>query len=96
MISGALPIAGAPFFLETSVSIKRFQAESLTPTKWDTADAKAKFANHLMAFIAADFPESKFTKAFYSRLCQCFGFIAHYVECVIMRSTSVNAAWIQH
>ena len=59
------------------MSTKRFQAESLTPTKWDTADAKAKFANHLMAFIAADFPESKFTKAFYSRLCQCFGFIAH-------------------
>jgi hypothetical protein len=48
-----------------------------------------------MAFIAADFPESKFTKAFYNRLCQCFGFIAHYVARVIMRSTNVNAAWIQ-
>ena len=59
------------------MSIKRFRAEYFTPTKWNAADAKATFANHLMAFIAADFPESKFTKAFYSRLCQCFGFIAH-------------------
>jgi RNAse (barnase) inhibitor barstar len=48
-----------------------------------------------MAFIAADFPESKFTKKFYNRLSQTFGMIAHYVECVIMRSTNVNAAWIQ-
>jgi hypothetical protein len=60
----------------TGLVYQRHPAESFTPTKWDTADAKATFANHLMAFIAADFPESKFAKAFYSRLCQCFGFIA--------------------
>jgi hypothetical protein len=77
------------------MSSKRFQAESFTPTKWTTAEQKAAFANQLMAFIAADFSESKFTKAFYNRLGQCFGMIAHYVECVIMRSTNVNAAWIQ-
>jgi hypothetical protein len=70
------------------MSNKRFQAESFTPTKWSTAEEKATFANHLLAFIAADCPESKFTKAFYNRLSQCFGFIAHYVECVIMRSTT--------
>jgi len=81
--------------LEITLFSKRFQAESFTPTKWSTADEKAKFASHLMTFIAADFPESKFTKALYNRLCQCFSFGAHYMECVIMRSTNVNAAWIQ-
>ena len=60
------------------MSNKRFQAESFTPTKWSTAEEKAKFANHLLTFIAADCPESKFTKALYNRLCQCFGFVAHY------------------
>ena len=69
-----------------------FQSESFTPTKWSTAEEKAKFANELMAFIAADFPENKFTKALYDRLSQCFGMIAHYVEGVIMRSTNVNTA----
>ena len=62
----------------TGLVYQRHPAESFTPTKWSTADEKAKFANHLMAFIAADFPESKFAKALYSRLYQCFGFIAHY------------------
>jgi hypothetical protein len=60
------------------MSNKRFQAESFTPTKWSTAEEKSKFANRLLAFIAADCPESKFTKAFYNRLSQCFGFVAHY------------------
>jgi hypothetical protein len=59
------------------MSNKRFQAESFTPTKWSTAEEKAKFANHLLVFIAADCPESKFTKTFYNRLSQCFGFVAH-------------------
>ena len=60
------------------MSSKRFQAESFTPTKWTTAEQKAAFANQLMAFIAADFPESKFTKKFYNRLSQTFGLIARY------------------
>ena len=74
------------------MSSKRFHAESFTPTKWTTAEQKATFANQLMAFIAADFPESKFTKAFYNRLSQCFGFVAHYVEGVIMWSVFANTA----
>jgi hypothetical protein len=77
------------------MSQHRFQAESFTPTKWSTAEQKASFANQLMAFIAADFPANKVTKALYNRLSQCFGMIAHYVEGVIMRSTNVNTAWIQ-
>jgi hypothetical protein len=58
-------------------SVHRFQSEPFTATKWSTAENKAKFANQLMAFIAADFPENKFTNAFYDRLHNCFMFIAH-------------------
>ena len=60
------------------MSQHRFQAESFTPTKWSTAEQKATFANQLVAFIAADFPANKFTKALYDRLSHCFGMIAHY------------------
>ena len=60
------------------MSSKRFHAESFTPTKWTTAEQKATFANQLVAFIAADFPANKFTKALYDRLSHCFGMIAHY------------------
>ena len=60
------------------MSQHRFQAESFTPTKWSTAEQKASFANQLVAFIAADFPANKFTKALYDRLSHCFGMIAHY------------------
>ena len=70
-------IVGAPIFLEIIMSQHRFQAESFTPTQWSTAEQKAAFANQLMAFIASGFPENKFTKAFYNRLCACFSFIAH-------------------
>jgi hypothetical protein len=55
----------------------RFHAASFTATKWSTVEEKAKFANQLMAFIADDFPENKFTNAFYNRLHNCFMFIAH-------------------
>jgi hypothetical protein len=60
------------------MSQHRFLAADFTPTKWNTAEDKAKFANHLMAFIAADFPGHKFTKAFYEKLSNCYSFIAHY------------------
>jgi hypothetical protein len=63
--------------LEIIMSQHRFQAESFTPTQWSTAEQKAAFANQLMAFIASGFPENKFKKAFYNRLCACFSFIAH-------------------
>jgi hypothetical protein len=59
-------------------AVHHFQSESFTATKWSNAEEKAKFANDLMAFIAADFPEKKFKKGFYDRLSHCFGMIAHY------------------
>ena len=33
-----------------------FTAAELTPTQWDSAEDKAKFANALMKFIAHEFP----------------------------------------
>jgi hypothetical protein len=55
-----------------------FDASMFTATKHSTAEDKAEFGNHLLAFIDADFPKSKFTKAFYERLMRTFGHIAHY------------------
>jgi hypothetical protein len=56
---------------------QHFSPDDFTPTKFSTAEQKATFANQLIAFIAAGFPEKKFTKALYERLSTCFGFIAH-------------------
>jgi hypothetical protein len=56
---------------------QQFSSDDFTPTKFSTAEQKAAFANQLLAFIAAGFPEKKFTKALYERLSNCFGFIAH-------------------
>ena len=55
-----------------------FEAADFTATKWDGANAKAKFANNVCRFISADFKESQFTKPLYGRLALCFGHIAHY------------------
>lgn len=55
-----------------------FDANQFTPTKWSTAVDKAKFANHLIRFIEADYPEKMFLQWFYNRLSQTFGHIAHY------------------
>ncbi len=49
-----------------------------TPTKWNTAEDKAKFVEHFMKFVEKDFPQRLFTKKFYARLSNTFGHIAHY------------------
>lgn len=72
-----------------------FADDQFTPTKWSTAEEKASFANDLLAFIMSGFPKTKFTQKLYQRLSNCFSHIADYVECVIMRSASVNTLWIQ-
>ena len=54
-----------------------FTAAEFAPTQWDSAEDKAKFANALMKFIANEFPWQSFTKAFYLRLSNTFGHIAH-------------------
>lgn len=55
-----------------------FEAKQFTPTEWDTAEDKAKFANHFMQFVESGFKESLFQKWFYKRLSMTFGHIAHY------------------
>jgi hypothetical protein len=68
-----------PIIIDTRALLRPpFSADEFTATKWDTADAKAQFANKLGKFIAADFKEGLFTNALYSRLSNCFGHIAHY------------------
>lgn len=57
---------------------KLFAAEQFTPTKWDTAAQKAKFANHFVRFVEGGFKPTLFYDWFYKRLSNCFGHIAHY------------------
>jgi hypothetical protein len=47
------------------------------PTQWASANDKAKFANVLMKFIAAEFPRQSFTRSLYQRLSNTFGHISH-------------------
>ena len=57
---------------------KRFDASMFTPTAFDTAADKAKFANHFVRFVESDFKRTLFPKWFYTRLSMTFGHIAHY------------------
>ncbi len=64
--------------LTRALTTPAFVAADFVPTQWDTAEQKAKFANALLAFIAQDFPRSKFHESFYRRLSNTFGHIACY------------------
>jgi len=55
-----------------------FTADQFTPTAWDTAEDKAKFANFFVSFIDAGCPAIRFQKRFYDRLMNTHGHIAHY------------------
>lgn len=55
-----------------------FTAASFTPTKWDDAEAKARFAKQFIRFVESDFNERRFTQAFYKRLSLTYGHIAHF------------------
>jgi hypothetical protein len=57
---------------------KIFTANQFTPTQWETAKDKADFANYFAAFVKSGFPQSGFTKKFYTRLSRTFGHIAYY------------------
>ena len=57
---------------------KPFFPRQFTPTKFATAEDKAKFANKLVTFVERGFPESLFTQDLYRRLSTCFGHIAHH------------------
>jgi hypothetical protein len=48
------------------------------PTKWSTAEDKARFGNTFLHFVESDFARSLFAEKLYSRLSNCFSHIAHY------------------
>ena len=54
-----------------------FRAEQFTPTKFSTAEDKAKFANQFIKFVESKFSLEQFPEWFYNRLSMTFGYIAH-------------------
>ena len=56
--------------------MKLFNPNQFTPTQWETAEQKAKFANQFVSFTESDFSITKFPNWFYQRLSNCFGNIA--------------------
>ena len=59
-------------------SIADFTADRFSPTRWETAEQKARFAQQFIKFVEADFSWKKFAEAFYLRLALTFGHIAHF------------------
>ena len=55
----------------------KFTADQFVASHGDTAEAKAKFANHMVRFILGGFKQTLFPKWFYTRLSMSFGHIAH-------------------
>jgi hypothetical protein len=64
-----------------------FSPSQFIPTKWSTAEEKARFGNALLHFIDSGFTRNLFTDRLYSRLSNCFGHIAHY------NSTQFSEEW---
>ena len=54
-----------------------FLPSQFIPTKWSTAEDKARFGNTFLHFVDSDFARNLFTEKFYDRLSNCFGHIAH-------------------
>jgi len=55
-----------------------FQMQDFTPTKWASADEKARVANKMTKFILGGFQQGSFNKKMYQHLSNMFGHIAHY------------------
>lgn len=55
-----------------------FSPSQFIPTKWSTAEEKARFGNALLHLIDSGFARDLFTDQLYGRLSNCFGHIAHY------------------
>jgi hypothetical protein len=56
----------------------RFTADQFQPTKFNTAQDKADFANQFVKFVESGYSRDAFPKRFYQRLSNTFGHIAHY------------------
>lgn len=57
---------------------RRFDPSLFTASQWDTAEQKARFANHYTRFVAKGFPWTLFPEWFYKRLSNCYMHIAHF------------------
>lgn len=57
---------------------KVFDSGLFTPTKWKTAEEKAKWCTRMVNFILSDFDKSKFQKGMYNQLMHMYMHIAHY------------------
>jgi hypothetical protein len=69
-----------PRAIATALQFPKLEAVDFTATKFDSSVDKTKFGNHLLRFIAEDFPKTLWTKVFYRRLSMIFSNIAHYNE----------------
>jgi hypothetical protein len=59
-------------------TIKDFTADQFTPTRWENAEEKARFAPRFIRLVESDFAERGFPQALYRRLALTFGHISHY------------------
>jgi len=66
-----------PTAIIRSLRTPQLTAADFTPTKFNSADDKAWFANALLKFLADDYPRSGLTDRLYVRLSNSFGHIAH-------------------
>lgn len=61
-----------------TLTAAKLTSGDFTATKLNSPEDKAAFGNKLLTFIADDCPRTTFTKAFYQKLMNTFGHIAHY------------------
>jgi hypothetical protein len=59
-------------------TIQDFTSDRFTPTQWEGADKKARFARQFVKLVQSGFAKAQFGNAFYARLALIFGHIAHY------------------
>ena len=57
---------------------KEFTADNFSPTKWEKAENKVRFAQQFIRFVQSDFDQRQFPHWFYLRLSLCFSNIAHF------------------
>lgn len=74
----ALNNAAIPAAIARMLRTPPLAPHQFTATKFHSAEDKAWFGNAFLKFLAADCPQSAFTKRFYNRLSNSFGHIAHY------------------
>jgi hypothetical protein len=67
-----------PRAIANALQLPKLGAAEFAATKFDTAEVKVKFGNHLLRFIAEDHPRSLWTQVFYNRLSMTFSHIAEY------------------